>query len=105
MVPSKDTTAAELRRRNLPKATLVEAELVDEAPLLSPPFQDVDDKSMKVAAQAEAKARSVTPARQPVNWTFVLLLTIAAYATRFYKISAGNFVLYGTCLDAMLMSF
>lgn len=41
----------------------------------------------------EAKGEPGPPPIQPFSWTFVIVLTLAAFATRFFKIRAGDFVL------------
>lgn len=33
------------------------------------------------------------PPKQPINWVFLGLLTLASFATRYFKIRSGNFVL------------
>jgi dolichyl-phosphate-mannose-protein mannosyltransferase len=52
-----------------------------------------DEKETKVMAKQKTGDDSGPP-RHPVNWAFVALLTVAAYISRFYKISAGSFVLW-----------
>lgn len=37
------------------------------------------------------------PPMSPISWVFVAVLTVAAFATRFYNIRSGNFVLYPPC--------
>lgn len=96
MTPPVATEPAELRRRTLRQRPSTEEPLIEQdEPLI--PYQvdslDHGEKETKVLAK-EALAIGTQPPRQPINWTFVALLTIAAYASRFYKISAGAFVLW-----------
>lgn len=100
---SSTAEPVELRRRVLRRASKKDSEHEDP---ISPPFQstsleyDVVDTGLTAEATDDdvkgkvASNEDSLPPIQPINWVFVGLLTIAAYFSRFYKISAGNFVLY-----------
>lgn len=86
-----------VRRRTVRGKTSVD-ELEEEDALLPKQVRsldryDNDDDKYAVVGKEAAVVSTPAPAVQPVNWTFVALLTIAAFASRFYKISAGDFVL------------
>lgn len=101
MVMSKES--AEIRRRILPnRRTNQQSPLISEVvpdskeELTSPPFQAASnfaDPQVRGKVEDQSRPKSYDPPKQSVNWLFVGLLTIAAYASRFYKISAGSFVL------------
>lgn len=87
-----------VRRRTVRGKTSVD-ELEEEEALLPKQVRsldryDNDDDKYAVVGKEAAVVSTPAPAVQPVNWTFVALLTIAAFASRFYKISAGDFVLW-----------
>ncbi len=91
--------SSELRKRTVRRSKQSNEELMENDPV-SPPFQATSLSrrssfdSNKILEGKTVFQSSLPPTVQPINWIFVVLLTIASYATRFYKISVGPFVLY-----------
>jgi len=85
----------ELRRRTLRNQTPGEELSLDEIPYQVTSL-DLDKQQHDDLSEVKDKLNALkacAPPKQSIDWKFVLLLTVAAYASRFYKIWAGAFVL------------
>lgn len=105
--------AAELRKRRTPLDVglpdAVEKPQIDDTDRREPPHEKVntpsapcDQRQTHPAAKDRAAIDGIGAERhrweRPVHspsWLLLLLLTIAAFATRLYRIHKGDFVLYG----------
>lgn len=90
--------SATVRRRILRNAPAIDESLTAEIPKQEISLDRTnDDYHGDKAGDVHGKQADIynapPPPAQPINWTFLAVLTVASYATRFFKISAGNFVL------------
>lgn len=60
------------------------------------PIVNIPEANINKSALAETEKKATSYQKRPIqkySWIIVIILTILAFATRFYKISSGGFVL------------